>query len=238
MEKQNTVNVDPSEVEKFNQIAHKWWDPTSEFKPLHDINPLRLNFINQNCPLMDKKVLDVGCGGGILSESMAQLGAKVTGLDQSDIAIKIAQLHSKENNLSIDYKLLNIEDFIKKTKIKFDVITCLEMVEHVPNPASIIEACSKLLKKNGRLYLSTINRNPKAFLFAIIGAEYVLKMLPKGTHQYDKFIRPDEIKTWSTRFGLKITDIKGMSYNPFLKTYSLGKDVSVNYLMELQHNDD
>ena len=238
MEKQNTVNVDPSEVEKFNQIAHKWWDPTSEFKPLHDINPLRLNFINQNCPLMDKKVLDVGCGGGILSESMAQLGAKVTGLEQSDIAIKIAQLHSKENNLSIDYKLLNIEDFIKKTKIKFDVITCLEMVEHVPNPASIIEACSKLLKKNGRLYLSTINRNPKAFLFAIIGAEYVLKMLPKGTHQYDKFIRPDEIKTWSTRYGLKITDIKGMSYNPFLKTYSLGKDVSVNYLMELQHNDD
>ena len=238
MEKQNTVNVDPSEVEKFNQIAHKWWDPTSEFKPLHDINPLRLNFINQNCPLMDKKVLDVGCGGGILSESMAQLGAKVTGLDQSDIAIKIAQLHSKENNLSIDYKLLNIEDFIKKTKIKFDVITCLEMVEHVPNPASIIEACSKLLKKNVRLYLSTINRNPKAFLFAIIGAEYVLKMLPKGTHQYDKFIRPDEIKTWSTRYGLKITDIKGMSYNPFLKTYSLGKDVSVNYLMELQHNDD
>ena len=238
MEKQNTVNVDPSEVEKFNQIAHKWWDPTSEFKPLHDINPLRLNFINQNCPLMDKKVLDVGCGGGILSESMAQLGAKVTGLDQSDIAIKIAQLHSKENNLSIDYKLLNIEEFLKKNKIKFDVITCLEMVEHVPNPASIIEACSKLLKKNGRLYLSTINRNPKAFLFAIIGAEYVLKMLPKGTHQYDKFIRPDEIKTWSTRYGLKITDIKGMSYNPFLKTYSLGKDVSVNYLMELQHNDD
>ena len=238
MEKQNTVNVDPSEVEKFNQIAHKWWDPTSEFKPLHDINPLRLNFINQNIPLKDKKVLDVGCGGGILSESMAQLGAEVTGLDQSEIAIKIAQLHAKESNLIIDYKLLNIEDFIKKTKIKFDVITCLEMVEHVPNPASIIEACSKLLKKNGRLYLSTINRNPKAFLFAIIGAEYVLKMLPKGTHQYDKFIRPDEIKTWSTRYGLKITDIKGMSYNPFLKTYSLGKDVSVNYLMELQHNDD
>ena len=238
MAKQNTVNVDPFEVEKFNQIAHKWWDPTSEFKPLHDINPLRLNFINQNFPLKDKKVLDVGCGGGILSESMAQLGAEVTGLDQSEIAIKIAQLHAKESNLSIDYKLLNIEDFLKKNKIKYDVITCLEMVEHVPNPASIIEACSKLLKKNGRLYLSTINRNPKAFLFAIIGAEYVLKMLPKGTHQYDKFIRPDEIQTWSTRFGLKITDIKGMSYNPFLKTYSLGNDVSVNYLMELQHNDD
>jgi len=238
MAKQNTVNVDPSEVEKFNQIAHKWWDPTSEFKPLHDINPLRLNFINQNFPLKDKKVLDVGCGGGILSESMAQLGAEVTGLDQSEIAIKIAQLHAKESNLSIDYKLLNIEEFLKKNKIKYDVITCLEMVEHVPNPASIIEACSKLLKKNGRLYLSTINRNTKAFLFAIIGAEYVLKMLPKGTHQYDKFIRPDEIQTWSTRFGLKITDIKGMSYNPFLKTYSLGNDVSVNYLMELQHNDD
>ncbi|MDC6487035.1 bifunctional 2-polyprenyl-6-hydroxyphenol methylase/3-demethylubiquinol 3-O-methyltransferase UbiG [Methylophilaceae bacterium] len=238
MAKQNTVNVDPSEVEKFNQIAHKWWDPTSEFKPLHDINPLRLNFINQNFPLKDKKVLDVGCGGGILSESMAQLGAEVTGLDQSEIAIKIAQLHAKESNLSIDYKLLNIEEFLKKNKIKYDVITCLEMVEHVPNPASIIEACSKLLEKNGRLYLSTINRNPKAFLFAIIGAEYVLKMLPKGTHQYDKFIRPDEIQTWSTRFGLKITDIKGMSYNPFFKKYSLGNDVSVNYLMELQHNDD
>ena len=238
MAKQNTVNVDPSEVEKFNQIAHKWWDPTSEFKPLHDINLLRLNFINENFPLQGKRVLDVGCGGGILSESMAQLGAEVTGLDQSQIAIKIAQLHAKESNLSIDYKLLNIEDFLKKNKIKYDVITCLEMVEHVPNPASIIEACSKLLKKNGRLYLSTINRNPKAFLFAIIGAEYVLKMLPKGTHQYDKFIRPDEIQTWSTRFGLKITDIKGMSYNPFLKTYSLGNDVSVNYLMELQHNDD
>ncbi|MFM1865741.1 MAG: bifunctional 3-demethylubiquinone-9 3-methyltransferase and 2-octaprenyl-6-hydroxy phenol methylase [Pseudomonadota bacterium] len=238
MAKQNTVNVDPSEVEKFNQIAHKWWDPTSEFKPLHDINPLRLNFINQNIPLKDKKVLDVGCGGGILSESMAQLGAEVTGLDQSEIAIKIAQLHAKESNLIIDYKLLNIEEFLKKNKIKYDVITCLEMVEHVPNPASIIEACSKLLKKNGRLYLSTINRNPKAFLFAIIGAEYVLKMLPKGTHQYDKFIRPDEIQTWAARLGLKITDIKGMSYNPFLKTYSLGNDVSVNYLMELQHNDD
>ena len=238
MAKQNTVNVDPSEVEKFNQIAHKWWDPTSEFKPLHDINPLRLNFINENFPLQGKRVLDVGCGGGILSESMAQLGAEVTGLDQSQIAIKIAQLHAKESNLSIDYKLLNIEEFLKKNKTKYDVITCLEMVEHVPNPASIIEACSKLLNKNGRLYLSTINRNPKAFLFAIIGAEYVLKMLPKGTHQYDKFIRPDEIQAWSTRVGLKITNIKGMSYNPFLKTYSLGNDVSVNYLMELQHNDD
>jgi len=238
MAKQNTVNVDPSEVEKFNQIAHKWWDPTSEFKPLHDINPLRLNFINENFPLQGKRVLDVGCGGGILSESMAQLGAEVTGLDQSQIAIKIAQLHAKESNLSIDYKLLNIEEFLKKNKTKYDVITCLEMVEHVPNPASIIEACSKLLNKNGRLYLSTINRNPKAFLFAIIGAEYVLKMLPKGTHQYDKFIRPDEIQAWSTSVGLKITDIKGMSYNPFLKTYSLGNDVSVNYLMELQHNDD
>ena len=238
MAKQNTVNVDPSEVEKFNQIAHKWWDPTSEFKPLHDINPLRLNFINENFSLKGKRVLDVGCGGGILSESMAQLGAEVTGLDQSQIAIKIAQLHAKESNLSIDYKLLNIEEFLKKNKTKYDVITCLEMVEHVPNPASIIEACSKLLNKNGRLYLSTINRNPKAFLFAIIGAEYVLKMLPKGTHQYDKFIRPDEIQAWSTWVGLKITDIKGMSYNPFLKTYSLGNDVSVNYLMELQHNDD
>src|SRR6056300_2079826 len=237
MEKQN-INVDINEVEKFNKIAHKWWDPSSEFKPLHDINPLRVNYINDLFPLDKQNILDVGCGGGILAESMAKLGGNVTGIDQSELAIKIAQLHAKENNLSINYKLLNIEDFLKKNKIKYDVITCLEMVEHVPNPASIIEACSKLLKKNGRLYLSTINRNPKAFLFAIIGAEYVLKMLPKGTHQYDKFIRPDEIQAWSTRVGLKITDIKGMSYNPFLKTYSLGNDVSVNYLMELQHNDD
>jgi len=237
MEKQN-INVDLNEVEKFNKIAHKWWDPSSEFKPLHDINPLRVNYINDLFPLNEKNILDVGCGGGILAESMARLGGNVTGIDQSEIAIKIAKLHAKENNLSIDYKLLNIEDFLKKDSNKFDVITCLEMIEHVPDPASIITSCAKKLKKNGRLYVSTINRNLKAFLFAIVGAEYVLNLLPKGTHRYDKFIKPSEVKSWANSLNMNISNITGMTYNPFLKKYSLGSDVSVNYILELRFNND
>jgi 2-polyprenyl-6-hydroxyphenyl methylase/3-demethylubiquinone-9 3-methyltransferase len=237
MEKQN-INVDLNEVEKFNKIAHKWWDPSSEFKPLHDINPLRVNFINDLFPLNEKNILDVGCGGGILAESMARLGGNVTGIDQSEIAIKIAQLHAKENNFSIDYKLLNIEDFLKKDSNKFDVITCLEMIEHVPDPVSIITSCAKKLKKNGRLYVSTINRNLKAFLFAIIGAEYILNLLPKGTHHYDKFIKPSEVKSWANSLNMNISNIKGMTYNPLLKKYSLGSDVSVNYILELRFNND
>lgn len=237
MEKQN-INVDLNEVEKFNKIAHKWWDPSSEFKPLHDINPLRVNYINDLFPLNEKNILDVGCGGGILAESMARLGGNVTGIDQSDIAIKIAKLHAKENNLSIDYKLLNIEDFLKKDSNKFDVITCLEMIEHVPDPASIITSCAKKLKKNGRLYVSTINRNLKAFLFAIVGAEYILNLLPKGTHHYDKFIKPSEVKSWTNSLNMNISNITGMTYNPFLKKYSLGSDVSVNYILELRFNND
>ena len=237
MEKQN-INVDLNEVEKFNKIAHKWWDPSSEFKPLHDINPLRVNYINDLFPLNEKNILDVGCGGGILAESMARLGGNVTGIDQSEIAIKIAQLHAKENNLSIDYKLLNIEDFLKKDSNKFDVITCLEMIEHVPDPASIITSCAKKLKKNGRLYVSTINRNLKAFLFAIVGAEYILNLLPKGTHHYDKFIKPSEVKSWANSLNMNISNITGMTYNPFLKKYSLGSDVSVNYILELRFNND
>ena len=237
MEKQN-INVDLNEVEKFNKIAHKWWDPSSEFKPLHDINPLRVNYINDLFPLNEKNILDVGCGGGILAESMARLGGNVTGIDQSDIAIKIAKLHAKENNLSIDYKLLNIEDFLKKDSNKFDVITCLEMIEHVPDPASIITSCAKKLKKNGRLYVSTINRNLKAFLFAIVGAEYILNLLPKGTHHYDKFIKPSEVKSWVNSLNMNISNITGMTYNPFLKKYSLGSDVSVNYILELRFNND
>lgn len=237
MEKQN-INVDLNEVEKFNKIAHKWWDPSSEFKPLHDINPLRVNYINDLFPLSEKNILDVGCGGGILAESMARLGGNVTGIDQSDIAIKIAKLHAKENNLSIDYKLLNIEDFLKKDTSKFDVITCLEMIEHVPDPASIITSCAKKLKKNGRLYVSTINRNLKAFLFAIVGAEYILNLLPKGTHHYDKFIKPSEVKSWANSLNMNISNITGMTYNPFLKKYSLGSDVSVNYILELRFNND
>ena len=237
MEKQN-INVDLDEVEKFNKIAHKWWDPSSEFKPLHDINPLRVNYINDLFPLNEKNILDVGCGGGILAESMARLGGNVTGIDQSEIAIKIAKLHAKENNLSIDYKLLNIEDFLKKDTSKFDVITCLEMIEHVPDPASIITSCAKKLKKNGRLYVSTINRNLKAFLFAIVGAEYILNLLPKGTHHYDKFIKPSEVKSWANSLNMNISNITGMTYNPFLKKYSLGSDVSVNYILELRFNND
>ena len=237
MEKQN-INVDLNEVEKFNKIAHKWWDPSSEFKPLHDINPLRVNYINNLFPLNEKNILDVGCGGGILAESMARLGGNVTGIDQSEIAIKIAKLHAKENNLSIDYKLLNIEDFLKKDSNKFDVITCLEMIEHVPDPASSITSCAKKLKKNGRLYVSTINRNLKAFLFAIVGAEYILNLLPKGTHHYDKFIKPSEVKSWANSLNMNISNITGMTYNPFLKKYSLGSDVSVNYILELRFNND
>ena len=237
MEKQNS-NVDLNEVEKFNKIAHKWWDPSSEFKPLHDINPLRVNYINNLFPLDKKNILDVGCGGGILAESMAKLGGNVTGIDQSEIAIKIAQLHAKENNLSINYKLLNIEDFLEKDSSKFDVITCLEMIEHVPDPASIITSCSKKLKKNGRLYVSTINRNLKAFLFAIVGAEYILNLLPRGTHHYDKFIKPSEVKSWANGLNMNISNITGMTYNPFLKKYSLGSDVSVNYILELRFNND
>ena len=237
MEKQN-INVDLNEVEKFNKIAHKWWDPSSEFKPLHDINPLRVNYINDLFPLNEKNILDVGCGGGILAESMARLGGNVTGIDQSEIAIKIAKLHAKENNLSINYKLLNIEDFLKKDSSKFDVITCLEMIEHVPDPASIITSCSKKLKKNGRLYVSTINRNLKAFLFAIVGAEYILNLLPRGTHHYDKFIKPSEVKSWANGLNMNISNITGMTYNPFLKKYSLGSDVSVNYILELRFNND
>jgi len=237
MEKQNS-NVDLNEVEKFNKIAHKWWDPSSEFKPLHDINPLRVNYINNLFPLDKKNILDVGCGGGILAESMAKLGGNVTGIDQSEIAIKIAQLHAKENNLSINYKLLNIEDFLRKDSSKFDVITCLEMIEHVPDPASIITSCSKKLKKNGRLYVSTINRNLKAFLFAIVGAEYILNLLPRGTHHYDKFIKPSEVKSWANGLNMNISNITGMTYNPFLKKYSLGSDVSVNYILELRFNND
>ena len=198
MANQNKYNGELEEIEKFNLLAHKWWDPTSEFKPLHEINPLRLNFIKSSVNLKGKKVLDVGCGGGILSESLASADADVTGIDQGDKVIQIAKLHAKESGIKIKYKHINVEDFYKNTDERFDVITCLEMLEHVPDPNSIINTCSKLLKPGGKIFFSTINKNLKAFLFAIIGAEYILNLLPKGTHEYKKFIKPSQLQAWAS----------------------------------------
>ena len=232
MEDKNKNNVDPEEIEKFNLLAHKWWDPTSEFKPLHEINPLRLNFIKSSVSLKGKKVLDVGCGGGILSESLASEGADVTGIDQGDKVIQIAKLHAKESGVKIKYKHINIEDFYKNTDERFDVITCLEMLEHVPDPNSIINTCSKLLKPGGKIFFSTINKNLKAFLFAIIGAEYILNLLPKGTHEYKKFIKPSQLQAWTSRNNLSFDSIIGMTYNPITQKYKLSQDTSVNYIVE------
>ena len=232
MANQNKNNVDLEEIEKFNLLAHKWWDPTSEFKPLHEINPLRLNFIKSSVSLQGKKVLDVGCGGGILSESLASVGAEVTGIDQGDKVIQIAKLHAKESGVKIKYKHINIEDFYKNTDERFDVITCLEMLEHVPDPNSIINTCSKLLKPGGKIFFSTINKNLKAFLFAIIGAEYILNLLPKGTHEYKKFIKPSQLQTWASRNDLSFDSIIGMTYNPITQKYKLSQDTSVNYIVQ------
>ena len=233
MAKKIKENIDYEEVEKFNLLAHKWWDETSEFKPLHQINPLRLNFIKSKVKLAGLKVLDVGCGGGILSESLAKEGANVTGIDQGENVIKIAKLHMKESKLNINYKQLNIEDFFKINKEKFDCITCLEMLEHVPDPSSVIEKCAKLLKPGGSVFFSTINRNPKSFLFAIIGAEYILKLLPKGTHSYVKFITPSELRDYCLFNKLEFKSIIGMTYNPFSQQYKLNDDTSVNYIVEV-----
>lgn len=224
-------NADPIEIEKFSQLAHKWWDPHSEFKPLHEINPLRLNYINQRAPLSGKSVLDVGCGGGILSESMAGLGAVVTGIDLSDKALQVAQLHLLESGRKVDYRKIAVEQLAAECPASFDVLTCLEMLEHVPNPASVIKACATLVKPGGQVFFSTLNRNPKSYLFAIIGAEYVLNMLPRGTHDYAKFLKPSELAQACRDAELNVADLIGMSYNPFSKVYSLGTDTSVNYMI-------
>ena len=226
------ANVDVAELNKFSELAHKWWDKTSEFKPLHDINPLRLNYIDKAVSLKGKTVLDVGCGGGILSESMAIIGAKVTGIDLGEKALKVAQLHSLESGIAVDYQLISVEELAKNHPASFDVVTCLEMLEHVPDPASVVTACAKLVKPGGKVFFSTINRNPKAYLFAVIGAEYILNMLPRGTHDYTKFIKPSELAGWMRLAGLQLEHQIGMSYNPITQHYWLGDDVSVNYMMQ------
>ncbi|HLR83161.1 MAG TPA: bifunctional 2-polyprenyl-6-hydroxyphenol methylase/3-demethylubiquinol 3-O-methyltransferase UbiG [Paenalcaligenes sp.] len=226
------INVDPAEIEKFSALATRWWDPDSEFKPLHEINPLRLNWIlEQVGSLQDKKVLDVGCGGGILSESMAQQGAEVTGIDLAMRSLKIARLHSLESGVSVEYHHSSAEEFAAQHPEKFDVITCMEMLEHVPNPASVVSACAQLVKPGGWVFFSTLNRNPKSFLFAIIGAEYVLNLLPRGTHHYESFIKPSELARAARQADLKVQKISGLSYNPLNKIYAITDDSSVNYLM-------
>jgi 2-polyprenyl-6-hydroxyphenyl methylase/3-demethylubiquinone-9 3-methyltransferase len=231
----STTNVDPNEIRKFEELASRWWDKNSEFKPLHDINPLRANWIDSIAPVAEKKVLDVGCGGGILSESLAQRGADVTGIDMGDAPLGVAKLHQLESGLSISYQKSTAEDFAKNHENTFDIVTCLEMLEHVPDPSSVINACAKMVKPGGTVFFSTINRNPKAFLFAIVGAEYLLRMLPRGTHEYAKFIRPSELANWSRDAGLQVNQLTGLLYNPLTKNYKLSpSDVDVNYMISTQ----
>ncbi|MDX8400387.1 MAG: bifunctional 2-polyprenyl-6-hydroxyphenol methylase/3-demethylubiquinol 3-O-methyltransferase UbiG [Gallionellaceae bacterium] len=223
-------NADPIEIEKFSQLAHRWWDASSEFRPLHEINPLRLDYINRIVPLADKTVLDVGCGGGILSESMAGLGAQVTGIDLGEKPLQVAKLHLLESGKQVEYRHIAVEALAEECPASFDVVTCMEMLEHVPDPQSIVRACAKLVKPGGYIFFSTLNRNTKSYLLAVIGAEYLLKMLPRGTHDYAKFIKPSELAQFCRNAELDVEDISGMSYEPLLKTYSLGKDTDVNYL--------
>jgi len=226
------INVDPAEIDKFQAIASRWWDPESEFKPLHDINPLRVEYIDrQSGGLAGKTVVDIGCGGGLLSEAMAARGARVTGIDLAEQSLDVARLHLHESGLEVDYRHVAAEDFAEEKPQAFDVVTCLEMLEHVPDPASIVAAAARLLKPGGSLVLSTLNRHPKAFALAIVGAEYLLGMLPRGTHEYARFIKPSELARFARQAGLVVSDVSGMSYNPLTRQYRLGQDVDVNYLM-------
>lgn len=224
-------NVDPAEIAKFEELAHRWWDRESEFKPLHDINPLRVNYIDERAPLAGKTVIDVGCGGGILAEAMAQRGATVTGIDMGEAPLNVARLHQLESGVQVDYQQTTAEDMATRHPEAFDRVTCLEMLEHVPEPGSVVKACADLCKPGGELFFSTINRNPKAFAFAVVGAEYVLRLLPKGTHEYAKFIRPSELAAYIREAGLVLNDVTGMTYNPFTKRYKLGSDTDVNYIV-------
>ena len=228
------MNVDQSEIAKFSALAHRWWDPNSEFKPLHAINPLRLNWIQSIVNLEGKKVVDIGCGGGILAESIAQSGADTTGIDLSEKALKVAELHALEVGANLTYRSISAEALAAEQPEQYDVVTCMEMLEHVPDPASVVEACAKLCKPGGTLFFSTLNRSPKSYLFAIIGAEYILKLLPKGIHEYAKFIKPSELVTFTRNAGLEMIGIKGLSYNPLTQVYSLSDDVDVNYMIAVR----
>jgi 2-polyprenyl-6-hydroxyphenyl methylase/3-demethylubiquinone-9 3-methyltransferase len=226
-----TLNADDLELQKFAELAHKWWDINSEFKPLHEINPLRLNWIDGLADLKGKRVLDVGCGGGILSESMHFKGASVVAIDLGEKALNVAKLHQLESGATVDYQYIAVEQLALEQPASFDVVTCMEMLEHVPDPAAIVAACAKLVKPGGHVFFSTINRNPKAYVFAVLGAEYILNLLPKGTHDYAKFIKPSELSSWLRATDLNIGSMRGMSYNPITKNYWLGEDVSVNYML-------
>jgi 2-polyprenyl-6-hydroxyphenyl methylase / 3-demethylubiquinone-9 3-methyltransferase len=225
------MNADPLELQKFSELAHRWWDPTSEFRPLHEINPLRLAWINARAPLAGKNVIDIGCGGGILAESMAKRGATVTGIDLSEKALKVADLHSLESGVAVRYQLIAAEAMAEQEAGQYDIVTCMEMLEHVPDPAAIVRACAALVKPGGHVFFSTLNRNAKAYLFAVIGAEYLLRMLPRGTHDYQKFITPAELAQYARSAELNVDSLKGMGYNPLTQIYSLNEDTSVNYLV-------
>jgi 2-polyprenyl-6-hydroxyphenyl methylase / 3-demethylubiquinone-9 3-methyltransferase len=225
------MNADPQELEKFSALAHRWWDPESEFRPLHQINPLRLAWIDGLAPLAGKSALDIGCGGGILAEAMARRGARVKGVDLSDKALKVAQLHSLESRVAVDYEAVSAEDLAARSPAAYDVVTCMELLEHVPDPASTVRACARLARPGGHVFFSTINRNLKSYLLAVIGAEYVLKLLPKGTHDYARFVRPSELARHCRDAGLAVREVKGMTYNPLTRTYALGADTDVNYLV-------
>jgi len=230
----HAMNADPIELQKFSDLAHRWWDPTSEFRPLHEINPLRLEWINARAPIAGRKIVDVGCGGGILAESMARRGADVTGIDLSEKALKVADLHSLESGVQVRYELISAEHLAAREAGQYDIVTCMEMLEHVPDPSSVVKACAALVKPGGHVFFSTINRNPKAYLFAVVGAEYVLRLLPKGTHDYTKFITPAELAQYVRDAGMEVASLKGMGYNPLTKVYSLNQDTSVNYLVACQ----